>query len=66
MAKGGSVELIKADTNLRFEKFDRYPSRDLLQKNILSSRLDVTTLVQTAREVLHERLLSMALSAGPN
>ena len=52
LANGASPNLFVADTNLRFEKFDHFLSDALLQRNVLTSRLDSDCLADMAKTIL--------------
>ena len=51
-SNGASPNLFVADTNLRFEKFDHFLTDALLQRNILTSRLDSDCLADMAKTIL--------------
>jgi len=59
LAKGEDCKLFNDQTNLIFEKFHPYLTRDLLELDALSSRIDITSLQGVAKEVI-------ARSAGPD
>lgn len=52
LSAGASPNLFVADTNLRFEKFDHFLSDALLQRNVLTSRLDSDCLAGMAKVIL--------------
>ena len=52
LSNGASPNLFVADTNLRFEKFDNFLTDGLLQRNVLTSRLDSACLAGMAKDIL--------------
>lgn len=52
LSNGASPNLFVADTNLRFEKFDHFLTDALLQRNLLTSRLDNDCLAFMAENIL--------------
>ena len=52
LSNGAPPNLFVADTNLRFEKFDHYLTDAVLQRNVLTSRLDSACLADMAQTIL--------------
>lgn len=52
LAKGEDCKLFNDQTNLIFEKFHPYLTRDLLELDALSSRIDITSLQGVAKEII--------------
>lgn len=52
LSNGASPNLFVEDTNLRFEKFDHFLTDALLQRNVLTSRLDNDCLTDMAKTIM--------------
>lgn len=52
IATGGEVQLFGDQTNLMFEKFHPFLTRDLLQADALSARLDQSSLEKVCSGII--------------
>lgn len=52
LAKGEDCKVFTSQTNLIFEKFHPYLTRDLLELDALSSRIDINSLQEVATDIL--------------
>ena len=61
LAKGEDCKLFTNQTNLIFEKFHPYLTRELLELDALSSRIDISSLQEVAREIIAHLLFRSRL-----